>query len=184
MRGVSKADVAELQQLLEAQASENLGMAMLFTLATSAREWLRGKAHFVSPCDQVDPAVAKAQAEEEEEARKAAARLAGTPVTPESYAAWWARFQAEVVPQQELQADAERARRLTGRRFFELRAEKGRGEGDEEEEELEEGSDEEEQEQEQNDDEDFDPDAVGCARCALRLCARAYQGGAQERRRG
>ena len=70
-------------------------MAMVFTLSTFAREWLREKAHIEAPQDEAALADARRREEEAEEARREAARAAGTPVTPETYAAWWERFSAE-----------------------------------------------------------------------------------------
>jgi hypothetical protein len=41
VRGVRDADLATIQAALEAEAQDNLGMAMIFTLAQSAKEKLR-----------------------------------------------------------------------------------------------------------------------------------------------
>ena len=84
-----------LQSSLEASARDNLGMAMIFTLSTAAREWLREKAAADAPPSEEALAAARAAAEYAEEARREAERAAGTPVTAETYAAWWARFSAE-----------------------------------------------------------------------------------------
>jgi hypothetical protein len=70
-------------------------MAMIFTLSSFSREWLREKAHIEAPPDELALALAKARREEAEEARREAERAAGTPVTEESYNAWWERFSAE-----------------------------------------------------------------------------------------
>jgi hypothetical protein len=143
-------------------------MAMMFTLATYAREWLRDKAHFVAPCDMEDQAARRAAAEAAEEARRLAARAAGTPVTAETYAAWWSRYSAE---QKLAQATIEAAdpaapKRLTGFRYFETRGDKA---GDEDEEPEDEEEDEGEagavfrgsQEDSESDDvSDFDPSRV------------------------
>ena len=45
---------------------------------------------------EVDPAVAKKAAEEAEERRLAELRALGTPVTPDTFAAWKKRFYAEL----------------------------------------------------------------------------------------
>ncbi len=70
-------------------------MAMVFTLSTFAREWLREKAQIEEPLDEAALAEARRREEDAEEARREAARAAGTPVTAETYAAWWERFSAE-----------------------------------------------------------------------------------------
>ena len=41
MRGVRDADLGTIQAALEAEAQDNLGMAMIFTLAQSAKDQLR-----------------------------------------------------------------------------------------------------------------------------------------------
>jgi hypothetical protein len=141
-------------------------MAMMFTLATYAREWLRDKAHFVAPCDMEDQAARRAAAEAAEEARRLAARAAGTPVTAETYAAWWSRYRAE---QKLAQATIEAAdpaapKRLTGFRYFETRGDKAGDEDEEPEDEEEEEESEAgavfrgaQEDSESDDDSDFDP---------------------------
>jgi hypothetical protein len=63
-------------------------MAMIFTLVGAATEWLRTKAGSLS---KEDPAAARKKAEAEEDARRAAARAHGTPVTPAAFAEWKAK---------------------------------------------------------------------------------------------
>ena len=150
VRGVSDSDVSALQRLLESQASADAGSAVLFTLYQSAREWLREKAHFVSPLDADEASQKKAAAEAAEEARRLAARAAGTPVNSQTYAVWLARFLAETAPKAE--AEGEKAKRLTGKRWFEQRRE-GDGEGEAEGEEVDEAEEFAEDGQEELDDE-------------------------------
>ena len=151
-------------------------MAMMFTLATFAREWLRDKAHYTAAGDVEDAAARRAAAEAEEEARRMAIRLAGTPVTAETYAAWWATFSAErqmEMASLEAATDPDKAKRLTGRRYFETRGDKA---GEEDEEEGEEGDEVEDAalqgEGSDDSDEDFDPNDIGCVSVgsALRMC--------------
>ena len=192
VRGVSNADVEELQKLLEGQArrccaasaciclrsssahahfalacrhqaAENLGMAMVFTLSTFAREWLREKAKIEEPLDEAAIVAARLREEEAEEARREAERAAGTPVTAETYAAWWERFSAEMAASSGASdpSAADKAKgRLTGRRYFETRGEaveeEAEGEASDEGEE-EEGDDDDED----DDEEEWDPDALG-----------------------
>jgi RWD domain len=42
-RGLSDADVAQLQAAVDAAVEENLGMAMVYGLVTAAQEWLTDK---------------------------------------------------------------------------------------------------------------------------------------------
>ena len=44
LKGLSDADVAALQRLVDDQVEENLGMAMIYTIIAAAQEWLRDKA--------------------------------------------------------------------------------------------------------------------------------------------
>jgi len=161
---LSRADCDELERLLQAAAGENLGMAHIFSLHSAAREWLRQRAHFVGSGDLQDAAARRAAEAEAREARVLAARAAGTAVTRESYEAWAARFAAETAPAVLSEAEVEKTKRLTGKRWFELRKEKGGEEGEEEAEaeaeeveaEEEEGEeDAEEEEEEEEEEEDF-----------------------------
>lgn len=96
-------------------------MAMIYTLAEAAKEWLLEKANVVVE-EEVDPVVAKARAEEEEIKRLEEARRLGTPVTPENFKAWKERFDAERALQRamapDLLATKEKENRLTGRQYF------------------------------------------------------------------
>jgi hypothetical protein len=167
-------------------------MAMVFTLSTFAREWLREKASVDAPPDELELAAARARAEEAEEARREAERAAGTPVTPETFNAWWERFSAEQRAAGGAVVEVEKSKRPTGRRFFETRGEAALGgsedeaEGEPPAEEGEEGAsdgssddDEEDEEDEEDDDDEWDPDAVGCACCPAqraRACALPLRG--------
>jgi len=132
--GLEDADVAEVRARVEAKVSELEGMPMIFELVTEAREWLREKAEKGGGegggggVAWMDPEE-KARREDlqkalEEEARVKAARAAGTPVTPESYAEWMARFLAEEGEGLEGAAAAaaataaEKSDRLTGKLWF------------------------------------------------------------------
>ena len=148
LRGMSNADVEECQRMLEALAVESLGMAMVFTLSTAAREWLRQRAHLELPADEDAVAEAARRAEEAAEAAREAERAAGTPVTAETYAAWWAAFSAEhAVAEVAVTA----SKRMTGKSYFDsLRAEAAADEGaDAEEVEAEAGEELEELEEEE-----------------------------------
>ncbi len=43
LKGLSDADIAALQRLVDDQVAENLGMAMIYTIIAAAQEWLRDK---------------------------------------------------------------------------------------------------------------------------------------------
>ena len=43
LKGLSDADVAALQRLVDGQVDENLGMPMIYTIVAAAQEWLRDK---------------------------------------------------------------------------------------------------------------------------------------------
>ena len=135
-------------------------MAMVFTLSTFAREWLREKAKIEEPLDEAALAEARRREEEAEEARREAERAAGTPVTAETYAAWWERFSAETAGGAGAEAAAgDKAKgRLTGKRYFETRGEAAEGEADGSE-----ASDsgEEGEEGEEGDDDEWNPDDLG-----------------------
>lgn len=80
----------------------------------------------------VDPEYARKKAEEEEEQRRAAARAAGTPVTPENFKAWRTHFDAEMALEKakliDQKAAEEKAKKLTGRQWFEGRHKGAEGE--------------------------------------------------------
>lgn len=42
-RGLSDADVAQLQSAVDAAVQDNMGMAMIYGLVTAAQEWLTDK---------------------------------------------------------------------------------------------------------------------------------------------
>ena len=43
LKGLSDAEVAALQRLVDGQVDENLGMPMIYTIVAAAQEWLRDK---------------------------------------------------------------------------------------------------------------------------------------------
>ena len=48
LKGLSDADVAALQRLVDEQVTENLGMPMIYAIVAAAQEWLRDKV--LRPC--------------------------------------------------------------------------------------------------------------------------------------
>ena len=159
-KGLAPKHVEEISKLLAEQAEENVGMACVFTLAEAAKEWLQehnetglagGSSYDDMMLKQRQKEKAKAKAEEAERVKAEIAasavdpdeeaarrRLEGTAVTPESFAAWRAAFEAEMAAKEEevikaaaavsgaagsaaakeAKAAKEKAGRLSGRALF------------------------------------------------------------------
>lgn len=95
VRGLSDTDISSLQSLFNSQVEENLGMPMIFTILTAAQEWINDlDTSRAAPV--IDPEAERRKRQEEEEARIAALRAHGTPVTPETFNEWRASFDAEM----------------------------------------------------------------------------------------
>ncbi|KAL5975569.1 hypothetical protein ACLOJK_019894 [Asimina triloba] len=136
-------------------ASENLGMAMIYTLVTSAKEWLGEKYG------------QNAQIEEVQENDTVKDDLAnfdiiviphGEPVTIETFLAWRERFEAELaleraklMPDSALTASKEK--KLSGRQWFESGRAAVKGAAP-----VTEGSEGEDEEDVDFDDDDFEDD--------------------------
>lgn len=116
-KGISDSDVNKVQELLETEAQNSLGMAMVFNLVNAAREWLQNHA-LGSTEPEDDPETARKKAEEAEEAKRAAARAHGTMVTVETFNAWKLKFEAEMAALKGTSKEADRKDRLTGKQFF------------------------------------------------------------------
>ncbi|PON96109.1 Ubiquitin-fold modifier-conjugating enzyme [Trema orientale] len=147
LRGMRAEDLRVLKEKLQQEASENLGMAMIYTLVTSAKEWL--SEHFAQ-----DSSIENAEAEEA--AKDDIIIPHGEPVTTETFLAWRERFEAElalerakIMPESALTAPKEK--KLTGRQWFESGRAKGVAAVNEE-------SDEEDDEDIDFDDDDFEDD--------------------------
>jgi len=149
LRGIHTEDLRILKENLEQEASENLGMAMVYTLVSSAKEWL-------SERYGVDTNAEDAEAEE---ATKDDVIIPhGEPVTVETFLAWRERFEAELaleraklMPESALTAPKEK--RLSGRQWFESGRGSARGPVV-----VAEGSDVEDEEDIDFDDDDFEDD--------------------------
>ncbi|KAF5745192.1 RWD domain-containing protein 1 [Tripterygium wilfordii] len=147
IRGIQVNDLRILKEKLEQEASENLGMAMIYTLFTSAQEWLSE-----SFGEDVN-----AENVEEEVAKDDVIIPHGEPVTVDTFMAWRERFEAELaleraklMPESALSAAKEK--KISGRQWFESGRAKGAVP-------INEGSDDEEDDEEVDfDDDDFEDD--------------------------
>ncbi|XP_027335457.1 RWD domain-containing protein 1 [Abrus precatorius] len=121
LQGIPAEDLKILKEKLQQEASENLGMAMIYTLVTSAKEWL---------ADRFGEDSAGGSAEAEEAAKDDIVIPHGEPVTVETFLAWRERFEAELaleraklMPESALTAPKEK--KLSGRQWFESGRAKG-----------------------------------------------------------
>jgi hypothetical protein len=150
LKGIHTSDLKILKEKLDQEASENLGMAMVYTLVTSAKEWLCVR--FAQDVDDENT--------EEEEKKDEIIVPHGEPVTIDTFMAWRERFEAELaleraklMPESALSAPKEK--KLTGRQWFETGRASAKGAGP-----VTEGSDVEDEEDIDIDfdDEDFEDD--------------------------
>jgi len=149
LQGINDTDIRSLQAKLEAEVSENLGMAMMYTLATSAKEWLREK----YGQEEVQ------QEEESDTEKEEVVEKHGEVVTVESFVAWRDRFEAEIALEKaKLMPDAvllaSKEKKTPGRQWFEMKSAGKVVEDDEEEID----DDEEDIDFGDDDDEDIDED--------------------------
>ncbi|CAG7701712.1 unnamed protein product [Allacma fusca] len=115
---VTNLDEEELETLRErlvSEAQDNTGMAMVFTLVSSALEWLNVR------WDQKikeEEEAAERRLREEEEAEQQ--RFEGTRVTVQTFIAWKTTFDAEMKKKRELEGEKEKDKsgKLTGRELF------------------------------------------------------------------
>lgn len=115
LQGMKAEDLRLLKEKLEQEAMENLGMAMIYTLVTSAKEWLREKFGHTEDFENGD---------DEDAAKDEIIVPHGEAVTMETFNAWRERFEAEqalerakLMPDSSLTAAKEK--KLTGRQWFE-----------------------------------------------------------------
>jgi hypothetical protein len=102
-----------LKEHIIQQAQENLGTVMIFTLVSSAQEWLNTKWDEIRKRREEYAILKEKEAEEAE--RK---RFEGTRVTVESFLAWKARFDAELGAKKIQDKEDKETRKLTGRELF------------------------------------------------------------------
>ncbi|KAF2301988.1 hypothetical protein GH714_031150 [Hevea brasiliensis] len=112
---VATPDFLSLSSFAAYEASENLGMAMIYTLVTSAKEWLSEKYGQDASNENI---------EDEQAAKEDIIVPHGEAVTVDTFLAWRERFEAELaleraklMPESALTAPKEK--KLTGRQWFE-----------------------------------------------------------------
>lgn len=148
VRGIKPDDLTSLKEKLDQEATENLGMAMIYTLLDSAKEWLTEK--YGQNAGDEEP-------DETEEPAEEVIIPHGEAVTVESFMAWRERFEAELALQRaklmpESALTAPKEKKLTGRQYFESGRHITKGAGTVAEE------DEEEEEEDIEFDDDFEDD--------------------------
>nr|XP_043636069.1 RWD domain-containing protein 1 isoform X1 [Erigeron canadensis] len=146
IRGIHNSDLKVLKEKLEQEASENLGMAMIYTLVSSAKDWLSE----LFAQDNVDDSVEEAVSKKDE-----VIVPHGEPVTVDTFLAWRDRFEAELaleraklMPESALASTKEK--RLNGRQWFETVQKGGVA--------VDDGSDEEDEDFDFDDEDDFEDD--------------------------
>ncbi|KAI3712001.1 hypothetical protein L1987_70550 [Smallanthus sonchifolius] len=114
IKGILASDLNVLKEKLEQEASENLGMAMIYSLVTSSKEWIAER--FAQDTGYYNI--------QDETADKDEIIVPhGEPVTLETFLAWRERFEAELaleraklLPESALVTTKEK--KLTGRQWF------------------------------------------------------------------
>ncbi|XP_044495096.1 RWD domain-containing protein 1-like [Mangifera indica] len=148
LRGIQTSDLKVLKDKLEQEASENLGMAMVYTLVTSTKEWLSERYSQDTSNDDAG----------EEVEKEDIIVPHGEPVTVETFLAWRERFEAELALERaklmpEAALTAPKEKKLTGRQWFESGRASAKGTAT-----FDEGDDEDDDEDIDFDDDDFEDD--------------------------
>ncbi|KAJ9559553.1 hypothetical protein OSB04_004713 [Centaurea solstitialis] len=151
IRGIHTSDLKVLKEKLEQEALENLGMSMIYTLVSSAKDWL--SEIYAQDADNDD--------DEEETAEKDEVIVPhGEPVTVDTFLAWRERYEAELALQKaklmpESALSAPKEKRLSGRQWFESGRASSVQKGAVP---MEDGSDVEDEDFDFDDEEDFEDD--------------------------
>ncbi|XP_050314377.1 RWD domain-containing protein 1 [Anthonomus grandis grandis] len=103
----------KLAQHLHEQVAENLGMVMVFTLVSSAQEWLHEKYEEDKKAKEERAALLQKQQEEAEQKK-----FEGTRVTIESFLKWRQQFEEEFGIDKKRELAEKEGRKLTGRELF------------------------------------------------------------------
>ncbi|XP_047334542.1 RWD domain-containing protein 1 [Impatiens glandulifera] len=114
LKGIQVTDLKVLKEKLEEEASENLGMSMVYTLVSSAKDWL------IELFEEDDGS----NTDNDETAKDDIIIPHGEPVTMETFLAWRERYEAELalekaklMPESALSSTKEK--KLSGRHWFE-----------------------------------------------------------------
>jgi hypothetical protein len=115
---LNQKDCLSLYKILEASAEENIGMASIFTLASTVKE--EAEAIVQAKFDAAEQERVKEILRQEAEEQK---KFIGTPVTVESFKEWRLKFRAEFKLDEKDHVhtvyDSKGQARLTGRQMFE-----------------------------------------------------------------
>lgn len=149
VKGIQAGDIKVLKEKLEQEATENLGMAMVYTLVTSAKEWLS---------ERFSQDIGDENADEDGVAKDEIIVPHGEPVTVETFLAWRERFEAELALERaKIMPDSALAvpkdKKLTGRTWFESGRAASKGSAP-----VAEGSDGDEEDVDFDVDDDFEDD--------------------------
>ncbi|XP_014471394.1 PREDICTED: RWD domain-containing protein 1 [Dinoponera quadriceps] len=106
-------DDEKLKAHLAEQMSENLGMVMVFTLVSTAQEWLNVQWDKIK-LKREETAAQKLIEEEEAERR----RFEGTRVTVETFLSWKEKFDEEMGYKKRKELAEREGKKLTGRELF------------------------------------------------------------------
>ncbi|CAH0483089.1 unnamed protein product [Peronospora belbahrii] len=130
-KGLADRHVKEIKQILDKQIEENMGMAMMYTLSETVRDYLvennregnDGSEHqeMLRRMEQKKKKDDKVEADkqDQEHANKEEKReVHGTPVTVETFAAWKAKFDAEMQGTTKTSLKDEATAKLTGRQLW------------------------------------------------------------------
>eukprot|EP00213_Chloropicon_mariensis_P001904 CAMPEP_0197477656 /NCGR_PEP_ID=MMETSP1309-20131121/19607_1 /TAXON_ID=464262 /ORGANISM="Genus nov. species nov., Strain RCC998" /LENGTH=217 /DNA_ID=CAMNT_0043018725 /DNA_START=96 /DNA_END=746 /DNA_ORIENTATION=+ len=118
MSSLTVSDLDKLLVLMKEKMEECLGMSMIYELCTEAKEWMQSKMGMDDVIE--DEEEAKKRRQEEEDERRAKERAMGTPVTPETFAAWKVKFDKEMEETLGVKKDVNE-HKLTGKQFFKSR---------------------------------------------------------------
>ncbi|XP_035686623.1 RWD domain-containing protein 1-like isoform X1 [Branchiostoma floridae] len=113
-QNLTEEDVSTIQELLQQQAEENLGMVMVFTLVSAVQERLSELVE--EKKKQAEEERERKQREEEEKEKK---RFEGTRVNIETFLAWKARFDQEMAEKKKSKKDEDNSKKLSGKQLFE-----------------------------------------------------------------
>ncbi|XP_067010489.2 RWD domain-containing protein 1 [Anabrus simplex] len=106
-------DEALLRKHIIEVAEENLGTVMIFSLVSSAQEWLNTQADERRKTREENARRKEIEAEEAERVR-----FEGTRVTVESFLAWKAKFDSETGVKKKTDKEDKDSKKLTGRELF------------------------------------------------------------------